>query len=391
MNKELVSCNLCEKDEFVPVFSDPKTGYGHGYCGNCGLIYVNPRMDAKKRGEFYSTYSQKYPDKFLKDINNPYRKIANKRAEIFSTFIREYNYCPTSFLEVGCSYGFFLSELDKQKLDINLQGIEPSSVEGDFAKNILGLRNIYHGSAEDFGMLGKRFDVIALFHVLEHVGDPMCVLRLLHTLLNPDGLIWVEVPDAEQLNGDLIEFQHVISCQHLYEFSPNTLNQMLLSVGFEKVVLEDAPLCSFLQCNQRAIYRKENKKKNSYVKDSKSAKSLSTFYSNIKQIKNNLQSWIDIQKEKEMSIKIYGGGFHTMRLLRLLDLNRYPIDAIVDDDIKKHGNFMECIPIVSPSTLEKDEPCAILVSTLVCEKPILERLKPLKDRGWEIKTIYAEG
>lgn len=390
VNKEWVWCNLCKRDDFEPVFVDPKTGYGHGYCKGCGLIYIRPRMDAVAREGFYSTYAQKYPESFLIDQNNPYRQIAKKRAEFFVSFLKDYGYQVKSLLEVGCSYGFFLKELSEYGSNIDLHGVEPSSPQGNFAVDVMGVKNIQQGMVEDINPAQKRFDVIALFHVLEHVGNPASLLKYLYTLLNPGGLVWVEVPDAAQLNGDLIEFQHFISCQHLYEFSHTTLKQALEYACFAEIILENVPLGFFLQSNQRAIFKRNGDRKGTLYKDPDSHSFLSMFHSRVGKLKNEIETWLDMQGRAKRDVLIYGGGFHTMGLIGLIDLNRFPIKAIIDDDPAKHGNEIEGIPVTGPSVMEDMRPGAILISTLVSERPLFERLKPMSAKGWHIRTIYME-
>ena len=126
-------------------------------------------------------------------------------------------------------------------------GLDPSSTEVEFARRVNRLSNARTGVVEDLRGGKEKFDVIALFHVLEALGDPMTTLHILSDSLRDGGLVWIEVPDAAELKGDVIEFQHFISCQHLYEFSQTSLKAFLERAGFEEVLHEKAPLGFFLQ------------------------------------------------------------------------------------------------------------------------------------------------
>ena len=88
MKSECVPCNLCGQEKFTPVLTDSKTGFGQGFCSDCGLIYVNPRLDGASRARFYATYGQKYPESFLMNPENPYHQIARRRAIFFEEFAR---------------------------------------------------------------------------------------------------------------------------------------------------------------------------------------------------------------------------------------------------------------------------------------------------------------
>ena len=391
MRSESVRCNLCGLETFSPVLTDPKTGFSQGFCASCGLIYVNPRLDGPSRARFYETYGQKYPETFLLDPKNPYRQIACSRAAFFERFLGQLSERPRTFLEIGSSYGFFLKELAKKNAGIRTYGLDPSITEVEFARRVNGLSSVQTGLVEDLRKSKRRFDVIALFHVLEHLGDPTETLRILRDSLREEGLVWIEVPDAAELKGDVIEFQHFISCQHLYEFSLTTLKALLERAGFEEVLHEKAPLGFFLESNQRAIYRKrEGRVTENIPVDTNAEPYLTKFRDCVMKIRDDVQSWLDRQLDLGMPIFIYGGGFHTMGLLGLINHHNSSVQAILDDDETKHGGSLDGLPIISPAVLEETSEAAILVSTLVGEEAILKRLCTVKKPGWEIKTIYRE-
>jgi SAM-dependent methyltransferase len=392
MKHEYVACNLCGREAFSPVLTDQKTGFSQGFCASCGLIYVNPRLNGHSRERFYATYSQKYPEPFLLDPKNPYRQIARSRAAFFDRFLDQLPERPETLLEVGSSYGFFLKELTERDVGIQAHGLEPSSTEVEFARRVNRLSNVRTGHVEELRRTVRRFDAIALFHVLEHLGDPMKTLHILRDRLREGGLIWIEVPDAAELKGDVIEFQHFISCQHLYEFSQITLKALLERAGFEEVLHESAPLGFFLESNQRAIYKKRDGQSDGHIpKDTNAALYLITFRERITKIRDDVQSWFDRQAHHGRPIFIYGGGFHTMGLLGLINRRNGSVLAILDDDERKHGGLLDGLPIRSPSVLEERSQAAVLISTLVGEESILKRLSAIRKTGWEIKTIYRDG
>jgi len=397
MRAEHVSCNLCGQDAFQPVFIDQESGFGQGFCQECGLIYVTPRMDAGSRAQFYATYGQKYPESFLVDPKNPYRQIAAKRAIFFEAFCRDLGEKPESLLEVGCSYGFFLEELKKKGSSIRMHGLDPSRSEVEYARRVNGLEHVRTGLLEDLKGEEERFDVIALFHVLEHLGEPMEALRIIHGGLREGGLIWVEVPEASQFKGDVIEYQHFISCQHLYEFSLVTLKGLLERAGFERVLHEETPLGFFLESNQRAVYRKASASRRTGIeKDVRSHSYLSVFRDRVMSIKRDVQAWLDRQIQAGRPIFIYGGGFHTIGLLGLLEFPdgsiqaSRAIQAIIDDDEVKHGTSLEGLPILPPSVLNVHAEAGIIISTLVGEEKIASKLISQEKPGWDIKAIYRE-
>jgi hypothetical protein len=79
---------------------------------------------------------------------------------------------------------------------------------------------------EEVAALGDRFDLIIVNHVLEHVRNPVLFLRDLLPLLNSNGTIYVDVPDAAQYKS--LESLHIA---HLYHFTIKTLEAALKQAG----------------------------------------------------------------------------------------------------------------------------------------------------------------
>lgn len=92
---------------------------------------------------------------------------------------------------------------------------------------------------EDFDI---RFDVITLFHVLEHIPDPISLLKKLKKYLKPNGTIVIEVPNDDDV---LINYYKLQSFKdftywslHLYSYNKKTLTAMCKKAGFKKVQVQ---------------------------------------------------------------------------------------------------------------------------------------------------------
>ena len=94
-------------------------------------------------------------------------------------------------LDVGCGTGDLVAALADAGLDA--WGIEPSE-EAATAGRSRGLR-IHAEDLREFAARGERFDALSLINVLEHVPDPATLLRQAAKLLNPDGVLCVQVPN----------------------------------------------------------------------------------------------------------------------------------------------------------------------------------------------------
>ncbi len=127
-------------------------------------------------------------------------------------------------------------------------------IKGDIYKN---LRNLQGDS--------KRFDVINLGNVLEHVLDPVELLRDLRELLKPSGLLLVTVPnDFSKLHQALLLAEHIDSPfwitppDHLHYFTLDSLENLCSAVGLDPLdSIADFPIDWFL-ANPNSNYVKDS-------------------------------------------------------------------------------------------------------------------------------------
>ncbi|HCN37520.1 MAG TPA: hypothetical protein DIS94_07415, partial [Bacteroidetes bacterium] len=103
-----------------------------------------------------------------------------------------------SLLDVGCGSGLFLKSVSDV---FNVSGIDVSKKSINFAREEFGL-DVSNKSLDDLISDGKKFDIITLWHVLEHFNNPVEDLKKIRNLLNENGVLIIEVP-----NWDSIKFQ----------------------------------------------------------------------------------------------------------------------------------------------------------------------------------------
>ena len=131
-----------------------------------------------------------------------------------------------SVLEIGCAEGLFLEKLSRVKRIKRLAGIEPS-LDSSIAHD-KGIE-IY----KSFGSLlndtiKPRFDVACLFHVLEHIEDPLSFIISIIQLLQEKSFIFIEVPN--QSGHPMIREDP--NPEHIQRFSPASIAVLLERAGF---------------------------------------------------------------------------------------------------------------------------------------------------------------
>jgi len=138
---------------------------------------------------------------------------------------------PGSWLDVGCDHGFFLDE--SRRAGYRVEGVELAARARAYGQNI-GL-TIHPSMSEVKG----TFDVISMWHVLEHLPEPRQMIEDLVSRLNTGGVLAIRVPDAGSVWSAMLQhrwiwFQpHV----HLMHFTIPSLRTLLEQAGLNVVTI----------------------------------------------------------------------------------------------------------------------------------------------------------
>jgi SAM-dependent methyltransferase len=134
-------------------------------------------------------------------------------------------------LDFGCGGGSFLARMHRQGWQVT--GLDISTTAVQRVRGELGLR-VFVGSLPHPELRPASFDVITMWHSLEHVHEPLEVLREAHRLLVPGGRLVIAVPNIDSLPFRWFgaAWYGLDLPRHLTHFAPWTLQVMLERVGF---------------------------------------------------------------------------------------------------------------------------------------------------------------
>ena len=118
-----------------------------------------------------------------------------------------------------------------------MTGIEPNHGYANYSVDQYGL-NVKKGFIQDAIIETNSFDLITIWHVLEHTEDPYLVLKRLHALLRPAGKLVIEVPNIEAVCQSPLSTFHEA---HLYHFNAQSLNWLAEKASFRTVSVELSP------------------------------------------------------------------------------------------------------------------------------------------------------
>lgn len=246
-------------------------------CESCGMIFTNPRPTRETMGYFYPEDYDPYQALFLPNVKiynagkTLFEMIKNElkywvlknyfnyqklepvcgfaalnvlpmwgkrliRGLSYSNFRKNYYRIPAwkengKALDLGCGNGAYLLLLKKMGWDVVGVDINDNTSQEVKEAKI----PVLTGGLEELKLEENSFDLITLWHVLEHLHDPLKTLKVVCRLLKDDGILFVEVPNSASVLSRLFKsnwFAWELP-RHLCHFSPTSLSRMLNQAGFE--------------------------------------------------------------------------------------------------------------------------------------------------------------
>jgi len=228
--EEVLECPVCYSKSFTPlVFCQDYTSSQEMFhvklCSECGLGITSPRPDLSASPAYYQ--SQQYishtaqSSGLFDSIYLILRRFTTQwKCGLVRPYLRQHG-----LLDYGCGTGAFLSTVKKKGHAV--AGVEPShearSKVPDDIPTAASLSQLPH----------SRFDVITLWHVLEHVYSPAETIRQLSALLTEKGAMLIAVPNRE--SDDAQYYQRYWAAydvpRHLWHFTPSSMATFLQREG----------------------------------------------------------------------------------------------------------------------------------------------------------------
>lgn len=234
------ACPCCgERSAQVIANRDGKTGEAliTVSCNQCALGRIDPLPSDQALADWYATqYRQAYKSAVQPALRHVLRAGRNAQWRwqwlCQNTPARQPEPPLSSMrsLDIGSSSGEFVYLL--QTLGFQARGIEPHAGYASYAQSMLGVQvnncTLQQGlSSEEADSL----DLISMFHVLEHLAEPVAALRTLGEKLKSGGLLYIEVPNATRLCAPHYMFFRA----HTLYFTGPTLRNLLETAGFKLV------------------------------------------------------------------------------------------------------------------------------------------------------------
>lgn len=213
--KKCLACNKKLK------FLGKSDGFEIFRCPSCGLgvtagVFSKAQYSAYHRDPVYIREEEQFKNIFKKRVGIVLRFKKTGKA-----------------LEVGSSTGVFLSLLKEREWEV--LGIEPSMAAADTAqKKGIPTLNTTFKKAE---LKDSTFDLVVFNHVLEHMEDPIGILKKANRVLKKDGIILIDVPNFASLSARIFgsSWQYILPKEHRWHFTPKSLTALLGKSGFKVI------------------------------------------------------------------------------------------------------------------------------------------------------------
>ncbi len=228
--QKLNHCILCHASDFRIIHQKDQWQYLR--CLNCGLVCLRPRPFPHSLMKNYQDYLPVQPEEISK-WEMMMKPVVVKSANLIESWTKTGR---GRLLDIGCGYGFFLQEMNSRGWQV--EGIEISRQGRRYVQNRWNI-HVHSEPLEDLALHERSFDVVTLFYVIEHVLDPLRLLTEVKRVLKSDGLVLLRWPHSTPIVKILGPMSRKLDLYHtpyhLYDFSPKTINKLLVLSGFKEI------------------------------------------------------------------------------------------------------------------------------------------------------------
>ncbi len=222
------ACCACGNLQFTNAMNLVGTRFGIHDCQRCGTGVMSPFPSPKELASFYiGQYYGESGQKFGKLTEILVRIIGNRQTR----FLTRHLPVGGRVLDIGCGRGVVASPLAAAGYAVTGIEISKDAVEGIDER----VKVVIADTPAEAPLQDEAFDLVVIWHVLEHVIDPFSTLQTARRVLKPDGKLVVAVPNYSSWQSKVFRaaWFHLDPPRHLYQFSAEGLRLLLSECGLE--------------------------------------------------------------------------------------------------------------------------------------------------------------
>lgn len=236
--EQITSCPVCQNSTFekhleVQDYTVSQKKFQIVNCKSCHFKFTNPRPDQNEIGAYYKAESYISHTNTSKGIiAKIYHTVRKYTLRSKVTLIHNLNPQKGKLLDVGCGTGMFLKVARNDGWEVS--GIEPDTEARKIAEKI-NKSDIKSEILPSYPQ--EKFNIITMWHVLEHVHRLNETVDWLKDRLTNDGSLVIAVPNHQSKDAEIYgrEWAAYDVPRHLYHFSENSINRIFEKKGFKLV------------------------------------------------------------------------------------------------------------------------------------------------------------
>ncbi len=380
----MISCHVCGRNnprlfpeyaKFRRVTSDCKpwaAGGELGLCEACGCVQAI--VDDKWRGEIaeiyrdYTIYHQANGNEQC--IFEPVSGAALARSERLAAKLRTLPDLPQAgkLIDIGCGNGAFLRSFGRLFPDWTLTGLEWDDKYRSLVESIPGVKALLTGRIDE---VPGMFDVISLVHSLEHMEDPLALLRRARSKLKPGGILFIQLPYYVENPFELFVTDHAT------HFDRNSAVSLLESAGFSVDLLETTWVPKELSIIARHLttHRRPAPLPPAPALD---------------EVLHWLGSVVDRAGEIARSSKNFGLFGTSIAGTWLFTEVAESVRFFVDEDTSRTGRMYLGLPVFHPSAVPQGGDVYVALAPIV-SREVARRLRSAHTHYHEVPALHASG
>ena len=330
----LASYNKCVTSDSEPV----DASVDNVFCKGCATVLNATGVRGREATfyrELYSLLAETADAEFMYDTNLGRRGINGEMVD----FLRENAGIASRghLLEIGAGKGVFLDRFAKAFPRWTIAAVEPSRVALSVLQRRLPETQIHAGDFNTSPFRERRFDLIVLIGVLEHVADPVGFLLDVRRCLIDGGIAMIGVPNFDRNPSDLLTYDH------LTRFTPDSLRGVIERAGlttFSWNVGDRVPIWTLARVGRALAPNVENAGEQNAFDHARAA---NDWITGSLRVFDRLAGDLDGTRR----LAIYGSGTIAIAAVELTSLSRYQIAGFVDDNESLHGSTLLERPVIA--------------------------------------------
>jgi 2-polyprenyl-3-methyl-5-hydroxy-6-metoxy-1,4-benzoquinol methylase len=350
-------------------------------CRACGFAFAR-NISSTEDYETYYAANRKYTYEGSRNVSESLRQIHKESFRMVNQFLDRHSppfaAKETRIADIGCSTGDLLS-LFKSAGYCRLTGVDPAPECREIALRLYGIE--IETSPLSRHRADSPYDVILLSSVLEHLPNPLESLEQVSRSLSADGVVFVQVPDADNFGAQLVEPYLEFSIEHINYFTATSLANLMRQGGFgPEEIRHDVLIYNGTAYPAITSLWRSNADSDPRVQVS-DVSPIRAYVARCQEKLKDFNARLKPLIEARSDVVIWGVGSLTSRLLATTRLGEVPIAFFVDSNSAIQGKQIAGRKILAPDSLRSGVGTVLISSYVYAEEIRRTLVDDLRFRG----------